>query len=61
MGLKNKNIPKKESSTKNEANIVSEPVGNYEKHPFFIKKAKAAKEFLSKVGLPDAISEKVKV
>ena len=31
---------------------VSDDVGNYEKHPFFVKKANAAKAFLKKVGLP---------
>lgn len=32
--------------------IVSSEVGNYEKHPFFVKKAEAAKALLEKVGLP---------
>jgi hypothetical protein len=41
--------------------VVSEAVGNYEKHPFFVKKANAAKELLQKVGLPDSIKTKVKV
>ena len=33
--------------------IVTDAVGNYEKHPFFVKKANAAKALLSKVGLPE--------
>jgi hypothetical protein len=32
--------------------IVDSKVGNYEKHPFFIKKANEAKAILKKVGLP---------
>jgi hypothetical protein len=31
---------------------VDKSVGNYEKHPFFIKKANEAKTLLKKVGLP---------
>ena len=45
----------KTTSTKN----VDE-VGNYEKHPFFIKKAAAAKAFLHKVGLPNQLAQKTK-
>ena len=41
--------------------VVTETVGNYEKHPFFIKKAKAAKEILRKVGLPSTLVQKTKV
>ena len=32
--------------------VVSEEVGNYEKHPFFVKKANEMKELLKKVGVP---------
>jgi len=32
--------------------IVSANVGNYETHPFFIKKAKKAKAYLKTAGLP---------
>ncbi len=42
--LKKKNPPK-----------VNGDVGNYEKHPFFVKKVKKAKELLEKVGLPKAL------
>lgn len=34
--------------------IVSSEVGNYEKHPFFVKKAEASKALLEKVGLPSS-------
>jgi hypothetical protein len=37
---------------------VNEAVGNYEKHPFFIKKANAAKAFLKKTGLPRQLKSK---
>lgn len=32
--------------------LVDPKVGNYEKHPFFIKKANEAKALLKAVGLP---------
>ncbi len=36
---------------------VSDKVGNYEKHPFFVKKANEAKALLNAVGLPKKISK----
>jgi len=36
---------------------VSDTVGNYENHPFFVKKAKEAKEFLKKAGIPKYITD----
>ena len=59
MILKGKNISKKEISTKENNAFVSDNVGNYEKHPFFIKKAVAAKFLLLKVGLPKQLTKKV--
>jgi len=38
--------------------IVSDKVGNYEKHPFFVKKKETAKAFLKKNGLPTALVKK---
>jgi hypothetical protein len=49
--IKAKASPKKDA-------IVSESVGNYEKHPFFIKKAGAAKALISQVGLPKQLTTK---
>lgn len=37
--------------------IVSDKVGNYEKHPFFVKKKEAAKAFLKKNGLPALVKK----
>jgi hypothetical protein len=37
---------------------VDTSVGNYEKHPFFVKKAKSAKAILDEVGLPKKFSKK---
>ena len=34
---------------------VDATIGNYENHPFFIKKAKEAKRFLKKAGLPKEV------
>lgn len=39
--------------------IVHEDVGNYEKHPFFVKKANRAKAFLKEVGLPVKLIKKL--
>jgi len=38
--------------------LVSEHVGNYEKHPFFVKKANEAKAFLKAAGLPKEMIRK---
>jgi hypothetical protein len=38
--------------------IVTNEVGNYEKHPFFVKKANEAKEKIKKVGLPKTTEKK---
>lgn len=38
-------------ATKN-GGVIDSSVGNYEKHPFFIKKANEARALLKKVGLP---------
>jgi hypothetical protein len=38
--------------------IVREDVGNYEKHPFFVKKANRAKAFLKEAGLPAELVKK---
>jgi len=46
------------SAQKKAVNIVSETVGNYEKHPFFIKKANAAKALLKLIGLPKSLAIK---
>ncbi len=37
--------------------IVDTSVGNYEKHPFFIKKANKAVSLIEKVGLPEQLSK----
>lgn len=58
MPSKNKNT---NSSVKSNPGItVSPSVGNYEKHPFFVKKATAAKALLLEVGLPKELSSKVR-
>ena len=47
---------KKESKnrkTKKIFAVVNPDVGNYEKHPFFVKKANEAKSLINAVGLPD--------
>ncbi len=38
--------------------VVDPQVGNYEKHPFFIKKANEVKALLKKVGLPQELLSK---
>lgn len=49
MPVKSKKTTKKVSK---KAVVITEEVGNYEKHPFFVKKANAAKAFLRQAGLP---------
>ncbi len=58
MNLKEKNS-KTSSKAQKKSVAVSDNVGNYEKHPFFIKKAAAAKDLLLKVGLPEQLAKKV--
>lgn len=49
---------KRENRTEAGIAIVSEKVWNYEKHPFFVKKKKQAKDFLKKAGLPPVLGRK---
>ena len=39
--------------------VVTEKVGNYEKHPFFVKKKAAANAYLKDAGLPKKFLSKV--
>lgn len=43
---------KKTTTSKKTGAIIDPKVGNYEKHPFFVKKANEAKAMLKAVGLP---------
>jgi hypothetical protein len=54
---KKQNSANKTKAVKKTAAIVSSSVGNYEKHPFFVKKAAAAKELLQRVGLPKQLQK----
>ena len=53
---KEKNSTTSKASKKNA--VVNDEVGNYEKHPFFIKKAVAAKSLLLQIGLPKQLAKK---
>jgi hypothetical protein len=48
---------KKAASKKKILAVVDPKVGNYEKHPFFVKKAREAKALLKAVGLPKNITK----
>lgn len=37
--------------------LIDPKVGNYEKHPFFVKKANGSKALLKAVGLPKQLSK----
>jgi hypothetical protein len=50
VAVKKKN--NKQSTGKKTFAVIDTKVGNYEKHPFFIKKANEAKALLKAVGLP---------
>ncbi len=43
---------------RSKAAVVSESVGSYEKHPFFVRRRNEAKAFLKKVGLPAELTVK---
>ena len=45
------------SKTKKAFAVVDPTVGNYEKHPFFVKKANTAKALLKAVGLPKQLAK----
>ncbi len=55
MSLKTKKVIAKKKAS-NTGAIISDNVGNYEKHPFFIKKVAAAKALLQEVGLPKQLT-----
>lgn len=48
----------KHSRTPKIGAIVTDTVGNYEKHPFFVKKAEEAKAFLKTTGMPKELAKK---
>ena len=60
MNLVTLNMPtksKKSNITESKPNTtISNSVGNYEKHPFFVKKAAAVKDLLLQVGLPKQLT-----
>ena len=58
MSMNDKKVSTKHLANKTINVIVTDGIGNYEKHPFFIKKTAAAKALLSKVGLPKQFSKK---
>ena len=43
---------KKERASQKRRTVIDPNVGNYEKHPFFVKKANDAKELVKAIGLP---------
>jgi hypothetical protein len=59
MNLKSNKKQTKKITKSTFGDAVTDTVGNYEKHPFFIKKAALAKSYLSKTGLPKQLSSKV--
>ena len=48
---------KKGAKNKKVFAVVDDKVGNYEKHPFFVKKANAAKALLKAIGLPGQLAK----
>jgi hypothetical protein len=45
-------VTTKNKRSKKASAVIDSNVGNYEKHPFFVKKANEAKAILKKTGLP---------
>ena len=59
MDMKVKNTRPK-SSIQNQVKLeLSDAVGSYEKHPFFIKKTLSAKSLINDAGLPKQLSKKL--
>ena len=58
MSLKTKKVAAKKKTSEKKGAIISDNVGNYEKHPFFIRKVAAAKALLQEVGLPKQLTRK---
>lgn len=58
MSTKTKKVAAKKKAPKKKGALISGNVGNYEKHPFFIKKVNAAKALLEEVGLPKQLTRK---
>jgi hypothetical protein len=58
MVSKSKKVPKKNMPAKKGNAVVTDSVGNYEKHPFFVQKMLAAKALVSQVGLPKQLIKK---
>jgi hypothetical protein len=52
-------VPGKNKKTGNKKTfgVIDPKVGNYEKHPFFVKKANEAKALLKSVGLPKKLAK----
>ncbi|GGB23074.1 hypothetical protein [Puia dinghuensis] len=50
---------KQEAIAKTNA-IISDRVGNYQNHPFFVKMAERAKAFIEAHGLPKEIEERMR-
>jgi len=50
--MSNTSKSKKTAALNKVIGIVDPKVGNYEKHPYFVKKANEAKVLLKTVGLP---------
>ena len=48
----------KTSEKSEQSPVLIEYIGNFEKHPFFVKKLKKAKEFINRVGLPKELTKK---
>ena len=49
---------KNKITTKKKTHAVVDPkVGNYEKHPFFVKKANEAKALLKAAGMPKKLAK----
>ena len=48
---------KKTGGKKETLAVIDPKVGNYEKHPFFVKKANEAKALLKAVGLPKKLAK----
>ena len=58
--MSSKNTKSDNATESKPTTTVSNSVGNFEKHPFFVKKAATAKALLLELGLPKELTSKVR-
>jgi hypothetical protein len=50
-------VKKKKAAKRKKDPVIDNSVGNYEKHPFFVKKTREARALLKAAGLPGKLTK----